>query len=350
MSDVTFEIRFMKDGALFDPTSVVLSDAAPAYGVKETVAGTVVVAAATATVNDAVGIYSYTYESAVAGRSYTASFKYVIKGVTHYDTKEETAASAGNGLSLTYADLLGEVAAYLGYGVDSTAWTADQTTEIDRYVQSGVRQFYYPPKVEGVQAGYEWSFIKPTTTIDTVDGDGEQDLPDALGRVIGDFYYEADEYKASVVIVSEAMVLAARSRTDDESYPRIAAVRHKSQVADAEQRLEVVWAPVPDSAYTLTYRYEAFSGKVSDANSYPLGGMKHAELLIESCLAIAEQKANDERGIHTDNFKTLLADGVARDRKQGARYFGPMSPGPEKAPGRFYGVTNYPITHDGVTW
>ena len=294
------------------------------------------------TITDPAGVYGLTYEFVITT---------VYEGETYVNTITAYGpTSAVPGLSITYADLLAEVAAFLGYGVDSTAWTATQLAEIDRYVQSGVRQFYYPPKVEGVPAGYEWSFLKPTTTIDTVDGDGEQDLPDALGRVLGDFYYEADEYKSSIPIVSEAMVLAARSRTDDKSYPTIAAIRHKEQVADSEQHLEVVWAPVPNTAHTLTYRYEAYSGKLSDANSYPLGGRKYAELLTESCLAVAEQRANDERGSHTEAFVRLLANGIARDRKQGARFFGSMSPGPEKSPGRFAGVTNYPITHDGVTW
>lgn len=266
-------------------------------------------------------------------------------------TDASDAGGVPGALSITYADLTVAVGVFLGYGADSTAWTVAQTAEIDRYVQSGVRQFYYPPKAEGVPVGYEWSFLRPTTTIATVDGDGEQDLPDTLGRVVGNFYYAAGQYKASIPIVSEAMVLAARARTSDESSPTMAAIRHKAQVAGSEQGLEVIWAPIPDAEYPLTYRYEAYSGKLSASIPYPLGGMKYAELLTESCLAIAEQRANDARGEHTEAFYRLLADGIARDQKQGARFFGPMSPGREDAaPSRHFEVGNYPITYKGDTW
>lgn len=253
-------------------------------------------------------------------------------------------------LSITYSDLMAEVADFLGYGVDDDAWTEAQTAQVDRFVQSGVRKFYYPPAMEGVPQGYEWSFMKPVATIDTIDGDGEQDLPDDLGRVLGDFFYESSVYRASIPVVSEAMVLAARSRTSVEGPPTIAAIRHKTQEEGSGQRLEVMWAPVPDTAYTLTYCYEAYSGKLSEDNPYPLGGMKHSECLTESCLAIAEQRANDEAGLHTVAFARALADSVARDQKQGARYYGSMAtPSDPRARSRFT-EANYPITYKGETW
>jgi hypothetical protein len=47
-----------------------------------------------------------------------------------------------------------------------------------------------------------------------------------------------------------------------------------------------------------------------------------AELITESCLAVAEQRANDEAGIHTDIFNRLLVSMIARDRKSGAQNYG----------------------------
>lgn len=258
---------------------------------------------------------------------------------------------AESSLSITYTDLLVEVAAYLGYGPTAANWTAAQVLEIDRYVQSGVRQFYYPPAIQGVPPGHEWSFLRPTGTITTADGDGEQDLPDNFGRVLGNFYYAVGQYRASIPVVSEAMVLASRSRTSDESYPAWAAIRPKAQVAGSGQRLEVAWAPVPNAIYVLTFRYEAYSGKLTAQNPYPLGGMKYAELLTESCLAMAEQRANDGRGEHTAAFERLLIDGIARDRKQGARHFGLMMTDEDESPSRFPGAgENYPVTYKGSTW
>lgn len=321
-------------------------------------------------------------------------------------------------LSITYDLLAIEVAVFLGYSVTPADWTDAETAEIDRYIQAGIRQFYYPPAAEGIPEGHEWSFLKPTTTIDTAetyttgslavvtglctltggvwpawtatrgtlviddvtytittrDNDteltvvgvdataaedswylshsGVQDLPDDLGRVIGDFYYVDTENKRSIVQVSEPHILASLARTSDVAPPTVCHVRHKAQVAGAGQRLEVVWFPIPDAIYTLTYVYEAYSGKITTtANPYPLGGMKYAELITESCLAIAEQRADDEQGLHTAAFFRLLKSGIESDRKQGATYYGSMSPRPGvPAPRHLRGVTNYPITYKETTW
>jgi len=256
-----------------------------------------------------------------------------------------------SGLSVKYADLLKSVSMFVGYGSDVSKLANAKVDEIDSYIQAGLRQFYYPPGVKGIEAGYEWSFLQPTTTIDTVADDADQDLPDGLSRVHGGFYFEPQESVASIVVVSQGRILQLRQHDTDSSVPRYAAIRPKEQTAGAGQGMEVQWWPTPNDAYTLTYRYEAYQGKLTDDNIYPLGGMKYSELLTESCIAIAEQRANDEAGLHTETFYRLLAAGIELDRKTGAQSFGPMgmsSEIPETLPRRNIG-TSYDITYDGST-
>jgi hypothetical protein len=253
-------------------------------------------------------------------------------------------------LSASYTTLIRDIAAFLGYDVNPANQSAAQIAEILRYLHAGVRQFYYPPQVEGIEAGYEWSFLNPTTTLDTTADDAAQDLPDDLSRVLGDFYFEPDNYFRSIVQVSEAQLQVYLQRSTDTSIPKYFSVRHKTSDGLTGQRLEVAWWPVPDAAYTLTYRYEAYAGQLDDTNEYPLGGMKYSELVKESCLAVAEQSANDEKGLHWDNFVSLLGAGVARDRKIGASYFGPMGGSRGESVTSRQVQSSYPITYDGVTW
>jgi hypothetical protein len=226
----------------------------------------------------------------------------------------------------------------------------DQLAELDRYVQDGIRQFYYPPRVEGVEPGREWSFLKPTTTLDTAASDGEQDLPDGFGRLLGDLHFEPDVYSVPVIIVGEARLQSLRQQSDEEGRPQYAAIRFKDSTGAYGQRQEIVWWPVPDAIYTLTYRYEAFAGKLTDANPYPLGGMKHSALIIESCLAVTELKANDTRGIHWEQFARQLAESVAQDQRNGARFFGHMSGSGEEVISRRSGQSSYDISYKGATW
>lgn len=231
---------------------------------------------------------------------------------------------ADSDLSIKYADLLAEVAAFLGYGSDPDAWTTEQRAKCDRYVQRGVRRFYFPPAVQGVEAGYSWSFLSPVTTIATVEDEETQELPGGLGRVVGQFHYAASVHHPSIPQLPEDRFQAFKTSSSSSGYPQVACVRHKAKEAGRGQRLEVEWWPVPDAAYTLTYKFEAYSGKLSDDNPYPLGGMKHSELVLESCLSVAEQSGNDERGLHTAEFERLLVAAIEQDRKVGSTHFGPM--------------------------
>jgi hypothetical protein len=227
-------------------------------------------------------------------------------------------------LSINYDDLMKEVGDFLGYGPDSTAWSTDETSQCDRYVQGGLRRFYYPSAVEGVEDGYSWSFMHPITTLATVSGTRTQDLPDNLARVLGNFHYETDLYRRSVIPVGEGKYSSLLSRSDDSGLPEVCRIRQKAKQDSEGTRWEVSWWPLPDGAYTLTYQYEAYSGKISVQNPYPLGGMRYGELIVQSCLAVAEQRANDERGMHTHDFERLLRSMVEMDRRTGSRFFGPM--------------------------
>lgn len=321
-------------------------------------------------------------------------------------------------LSIEYDDIQIEVGRFLGYKVDPTTWSADQVAEVDRFIQAGYRQFLYPSAIEGIEAGYPWSFLKPTTTITTIaryttgdiaivagtctltggtwptwaathgtlvcndveyvvsardvggleltvvgDDDtaseddwylkhsGYQDMPDSFGRIIGDLHFEADVCSVSVPIVSNHRMQLLRQQSVDEGRPLYVAVRFKDD-AGTGQRQEIMWWPIPDDEYEMTYRYEAFTGKLA-TGEYPVGGMKYSEVILESCLAIAEQRADDEKGLHWDNFTRLLAAAIAQDRKNGAGYFGPMSKGEMNdnvGSLRRLGSSSYDITYKGSTW
>jgi len=234
---------------------------------------------------------------------------------------------AESSLSVGLPELKQEVGYFLGHGrggvafADWAARTPDPTDEVESVLQSGVRRVYYPM---GAGAGYEWSFLRPTTTLEITDGTGDYDLPDDYGQLIGDLHYPADENRRAIVRVRLGAILEMRSRNDRSDYPAYAAIRSKASTGVTGQRSEILFWPEPSADKTLTYSYEAYSGALTDAAPYPLGGMYLAELYTESCLAVAEQRLNNEVGLHTQAYQVLLADAIARDRKKGARVFGQM--------------------------
>lgn len=178
-------------------------------------------------------------------------------------------------------------------------------------------------------------------------------LPDDFNRVIGRLHYQADDRYPAIQIIQEDAILEMRSASDLTGPPQYGAVRSKSSTGSTGQRSEIILFPRPNAAQILTYSYEAYSGKLSDSYPYPLGGMHLSELYVESCLAVAEQRVNEEAGLHTGLFESLLADAVARDRKRGAKNFGRMGntaeydlPHPRFR--RCYVGGDYQITYKGV--
>ena len=258
---------------------------------------------------------------------------------------------AESGLSIGATDLRAEIGEFLGQGRGvSPAWSATQLADINRIMNSGVRLVYYPPAVQGTQAGYEWTFLRPYTTLTTVADQEDYDLPDDLARIMGKIHFPAEENRRSVPIIPVQDILVYRSSTATTGHPRFAGVRWKSTDGTDGQRQELLLWPTPDQEWVMPYQYEAYNGTLTDANPYPLGGMKMAELYIESCLAVAERRRNDDIGVHNHQFQLLLVDAIARDRRQGAQTFGQMGhPNEREARSWRRGYTGgtYEMTYNG---
>ena len=255
-------------------------------------------------------------------------------------------------LSICYHDLQISVGRFLGYGVKPDEWNDEITSEVDEYIQAGIRQFYYPPKIDGNDICHCWSFLNPMTTLNLEAGRDVYALPDTLSRIVGDLYYDSDIHVPSVILVSEYYILSLSRQQSETGTPRCASVRFCSSDGETGQRMEIQLWPTPNKAYQLTYHYEAYAGRLTVDNPFPLGGMKYSELVVESCLSIAEQRANDERGIHWDSFTLMLKSAIAQDQCNGARYYGAMGSGEavNVADTRRMRASSYDITYKGITW
>lgn len=262
----------------------------------------------------------------------------------------ETAETLQSGI--TYQTLLSEVGAFLGYSSDSTRWDAAQLTEVDRYVQSGIRMFYYPPAIQGLGSGHDWTFLRPSGVLNTVPGQQTIDLPLDFSRMAGGLFYEPVVHANSVAVISIGRMLELIQGSNHRQRPSVAAVTVKANAGLSAQRCELKLWPVPDAAYALHYVYEAYAGRIDAIRRFPLGGAKYSEVIVESCLAVAEMRANDERGVHWDQFTANLLAAVAKDKETGARHFGYMGDRPDRevVPRRVLGAGSYSISYKGETW
>lgn len=65
-------------------------------------------------------------------------------------------------LQLDFNDLRDQTANFVGY---AKPWTTEQKARLNRWIESGLRQFYYQAITQMHPAGYRWNFLKPVGSI-----------------------------------------------------------------------------------------------------------------------------------------------------------------------------------------
>lgn len=234
-------------------------------------------------------------------------------------------------LSLQKSDLESEIGIFLGFGggtnAGDTAWSTSQQAAITRIRKSGERQFYYPPVVEGQAGVYDWSFLKPVLTLQLDSGSSTMDLPDDFGGfegrlVISDGTNNGSFWPVDLTGVGRVLQEQARYPTAT-GRPQLAAEQWiKGTSLAGGQRAQVIFYPITDQAYTIKFQYYLQPAALSDSFPYCYGGGMHAETILESCLAIAEQRLDDAGAIHSAKFQERLMASIALDRKNKPQWLG----------------------------
>ena len=204
-----------------------------------------------------------------------------------------------------WTDFRQETAVALGYGADSTLWTANESSEINRAIQETYRY---------IQQAALWSWKRARGTLTTVDGTATYTMPADFGSIMGDITYAADAGFTWIKITSALEIRKRNQQSSSTAQPWLYATQWAAQVAGSNQRQEIVLYPTPDDAYTLTYEYAVLMGPLSETNPYPLGGPNTSQLMIEGCRAVGEKMKNGQRGDYWSVFELSLAAASMLDR------------------------------------
>ncbi len=211
-------------------------------------------------------------------------------------------------LALRKADYEAKVGDYLGYGrgtdYDEDEWTARATADIRDCVESGIRQFYYPPVLEGEATSYDWSFLKPVAVLQVPSGSQTVDLPDDFGGIEGqlliftssDLSTSGAPWPIPITGMVRANYFLYPSATGQPTMAEVEPVKNMGPDAGQRHRLRL-W-PTPSEDYTLQFRYFINPNYLTGEQPYAYGGPQHAETILESCLSIAENRRDDSRGVH----------------------------------------------------
>jgi hypothetical protein len=233
---------------------------------------------------------------------------------------------AESSLSLGLPDFQSEVGFQLGFGRTVANFTDAQEAMANAIIQSGVRRVYFPPTISVVNqqgqpeviSGHVWSWLRKSATIALTSGDYDHDLPDDFNTVIARVHFSAGSAKADLSPVDPADILAMRAASTTTGTPQYFAMRPKAADGTTGQRFELLIYPAYSTTGTLAYEYSVLPNELTDDAPYPLGGMSISELILASCLAIAEERyppaGETAGGRRAEVFRNLLMDSITRDR------------------------------------
>lgn len=182
---------------------------------------------------------------------------------------------------------------------------------------------------------------------------GKLELPYNFGGIIAPVTFD---YNAGLYIplehINESHMRELRQGDMNAGRPWAYNVEPHPQgfyTGSVSQRFFMNVFPPPDQDYTLRYRYNALPDHLSAETDYPLGGETHAETILESCLSVAEQRMDDEVGLHTQAFAERLASSIMLDQKLMA----PDTFGYNRDAGQSVSrqrITSYDITYNDVRY
>lgn len=224
-------------------------------------------------------------------------------------------------LSLTRDRLRTLIGDFAGYGRTYANMSSKQQARVDEALASGLRNFYIPALLKNGLPPHEWTFLKPVISISLIASDYDYDLPDNFisfdpgARVT---YASSDNADCPIQETSEGRIRTLRmsQAIAVTGAPQYWAHRPKAGTptgTTAGQRHEIIFFPTPEASYTVSARVKIAADVMTDAQSYPYGGMQHAETLMASCLAAFERLYNDNQTKWQDIFAERLLASVQAD-------------------------------------
>lgn len=231
-------------------------------------------------------------------------------------------------LSLKKSDYESKLGLILGWGLGADggdpAWNTRQAYIIHDCVESGLRRVYH--------CGYNWSWLKPWISLSLASAGTTIELPDDFGGLEGSLAVAdslATPFQPLRVVNSGMIEQLYAADPTGTGRPKFASMRLKKGPGHEEgQRSEIYLYPIADQAYTLRMQYYILPNKLDGTHKYAYGGSAMTELVLESCMAIKEERYdNVMNGPHTNAYNQQLQRAIRMDSRSKAQYYGENTDG-----------------------
>jgi len=150
----------------------------------------------------------------------------------------------------------------------------------------------------------------------TITANGDCALPDDFGSMSSDFYCESSNSMSRKRIERRGVadILCLRAEDDDlTGEPDYFALAPKTHTGAAGQRQQIMFYPIPDTDYTLSYRYQILRNKIDSTYTYPAGTEAHSETILAAMMSECSKYIREDAGEEA-RFKELLYASVRQDQ------------------------------------
>jgi hypothetical protein len=232
-------------------------------------------------------------------------------------------------LAIEMKELKARTGSFLGWGMgadyDDVAYSAESEFELDGILKSALARVYWPHLIDQVMA-HSWSWLTPTASLTLEDGETTVDLPFDFNGLEGPIWATPSD---GVVYLQLFTTNAAKidgmysMYPDSTGSPEMVAVRPVKGTGHSKgQRWDLYFWPEANEDYTLTLAYHICPEALTPANPFCYGGPSLREVFLESCLALAEERLDDNQGVHAAAFQRLLQGAISHDRKKRPQVLG----------------------------
>lgn len=215
-------------------------------------------------------------------------------------------------LQLTFSDVYSKVGEFLGWITPGGTLTGTDLANAKNVVHRGYRRFLYSVDLR-TGKGHIWSFMQEFKTLETVPNQWIYNLPADYDRLVMGFIHESDSGYPPMARISPEMIYQMRAGGESSSYPHYYAIRPGRYVKEIGTTYEVIFFETPNSVYELNYSYSIRPPQLSATTDLFLGGDFASEVILEHCLAVAEQEYDDTRGIHSQTAQELTQQLIEAD-------------------------------------
>ncbi len=209
----------------------------------------------------------------------------------------------------TFLEVYTKVTEFLGSNVVNVT---DLATAKD-IVYRGYMKFLLPvsPKDEEI---YIWSFLRQPWKLIFEPNKWEYPLPKDFERFFRKIEYDDEQRIARMEKTSERKIMRSRNNLEFNSFPTEYAIRTAKFDKKVGSVKELICYPTPTARSIVNSTYVMTPDKPVDDTDFFIGGPLESEVILQCCLAIAENQEDEKIGVETKKAVDLLQALIRKDK------------------------------------